>query len=185
MTAWTDERVERLKAMWAEGKSASVIAAALGGVTRNAVCGKVDRLNLSGHAKAPPTPRASVAVGKRPSSRGRANHGGLALKIAAGTLDKKSRRPAPRPAPVHVSYTGPHYGILDDRLGHLMCRAIVEGSGSETLFCSAPTAPDSPFRFCRAHAAVYLTTPSGRAWSPERRQQQILAMLRRAREAAA
>jgi len=45
--SWTDERVETLKAMWSEGKSASQIAKELGGVTRNAVIGKVHRLGLS------------------------------------------------------------------------------------------------------------------------------------------
>ena len=38
---WTDERVELLKKLWAEGLSASQIAAQLGSVTRNAVIGKV------------------------------------------------------------------------------------------------------------------------------------------------
>ena len=45
--AWTDERVETLKRMWGEGASASQIAKELGGVTRNAVIGKVHRLGLS------------------------------------------------------------------------------------------------------------------------------------------
>lgn len=45
--SWTDERVEMLKTMWSEGKSASQIAKELGGVTRNAVIGKVHRLGLS------------------------------------------------------------------------------------------------------------------------------------------
>ena len=44
---WTDERVETLKRMWNEGQSASQIAKELGGVTRNAVIGKVHRLGLS------------------------------------------------------------------------------------------------------------------------------------------
>lgn len=48
--AWTDERVEILKKLWAEGLSASQIAGRLGGVTRNAVIGKVHRLGLSGRA---------------------------------------------------------------------------------------------------------------------------------------
>ena len=47
---WTDERVELLKKLWAEGLSASQIAGRLGGVTRNAVIGKVHRLGLSGRA---------------------------------------------------------------------------------------------------------------------------------------
>ncbi len=45
--SWTDERVELLKKMWGEGQSASQIAKELGGVTRNAVIGKVHRLGLS------------------------------------------------------------------------------------------------------------------------------------------
>jgi len=50
---WTDERVESLKKMWGDGLSASQIAAELGGITRNAVIGKVHRLGLSGRAKSP------------------------------------------------------------------------------------------------------------------------------------
>jgi len=49
---WNDERVEQLKKLWAEGKSASQIAAEIGGVSRNAVIGKVHRLGLSGRPKA-------------------------------------------------------------------------------------------------------------------------------------
>lgn len=45
--SWTDERVEQLKTLWGEGHSASQIAKTLGGVTRNAVIGKVHRLKLS------------------------------------------------------------------------------------------------------------------------------------------
>src|SRR5438552_13569121 len=51
--SWTDERVEMLKKLWADGLSASQIAAELGGITRNAVIGKVHRLGLSGRAKSP------------------------------------------------------------------------------------------------------------------------------------
>jgi len=56
---WTDERVERLTKLWAEGLSASQIAAQLGGVSRNAVIGKVHRLNLPGRAKAGGNPAAA------------------------------------------------------------------------------------------------------------------------------
>ena len=45
--SWTDERVDVLKRMWSDGQSASQIAKELGGVTRNAVIGKVHRLGLS------------------------------------------------------------------------------------------------------------------------------------------
>jgi GcrA cell cycle regulator len=49
--SWTDERVDQLKKLWLDGLSASQIAQELGGVTRNAVIGKVHRLGLSGRAK--------------------------------------------------------------------------------------------------------------------------------------
>ena len=44
--SWTDERIDRLKAMWAKGSTASQIAEDLGGVSRNAVIGKAHRLGL-------------------------------------------------------------------------------------------------------------------------------------------
>ena len=59
---WTDERVELLKKLWAEGLSASQIANQLGGVSRNAVIGKVHRLKLSGRGRASAAqPRAKKA----------------------------------------------------------------------------------------------------------------------------
>ena len=59
--SWTDERVETLKRMWNEGQSASQIAKELGGVTRNAVIGKVHRLGLSNRTAAPPSSRVRSA----------------------------------------------------------------------------------------------------------------------------
>jgi GcrA cell cycle regulator len=75
MLGWTDERVEKLKKLWAEGLSASQIAGQLGGVSRNAVIGKVHRLCLPGRAKAGGTQAA------RPAKR-------------AGTAAASSSRPA-------------------------------------------------------------------------------------------
>jgi GcrA cell cycle regulator len=53
---WTDERVEMLRKLWSEGLSASQIAAQLGGVSRNAVIGKVHRLKLTGRGRATAAP---------------------------------------------------------------------------------------------------------------------------------
>jgi len=53
---WTDERVETLKKLWSEGLSASQIAASLGGVSRNAVIGKVHRLKLSSRGRTTAAP---------------------------------------------------------------------------------------------------------------------------------
>ena len=45
--SWTPEKVDKLKELWGKGNTASEIAQILGGVTRNAVIGKAQRLNLS------------------------------------------------------------------------------------------------------------------------------------------
>ncbi|WP_438750435.1 GcrA family cell cycle regulator [Pararhizobium sp. O133] len=83
---WTDERVEKLKKLWSEGLSASQIAAQLGGVSRNAVIGKVHRLCLPGRAKAGGT--TTTARAKRPAP--------AAPRTAGNTF--ASRMTAPRAA---------------------------------------------------------------------------------------
>jgi GcrA cell cycle regulator len=76
--SWTDERVELLKKMWGDGQSASQIAKELGGVTRNAVIGKVHRLGLSNRAtgsaatksesKAKPAPAPKAETAPKPAA---------------------------------------------------------------------------------------------------------------------
>lgn len=46
MNEWTEERIDALRRLWLAGVSAKRIAAELGGLTRNAVMGKVDRVGL-------------------------------------------------------------------------------------------------------------------------------------------
>jgi GcrA cell cycle regulator len=75
--SWTDERVETLKRMWTEGQSASQIAKELGGVTRNAVIGKVHRLGLSNRVGGPGMPDGpdggdAAAEGVTPDAQHRA-----------------------------------------------------------------------------------------------------------------
>ena len=66
---WTDERVETLKKLWLDGLSASQIAKQLGGVTRNAVIGKANRIGvkLTGniHCLAPRAARPSRSSRRR------------------------------------------------------------------------------------------------------------------------
>ena len=66
--SWTDERVETLKKMWGEGQSASQIAKELGGVTRNAVIGKVHRLGLSNRAGSGGASAAKAAPKEKPAA---------------------------------------------------------------------------------------------------------------------
>lgn len=91
--SWTDERVEILKEMWADGSSASEIAKKLGGVTRNAVIGKVHRLGLSNRSSASETAPAVPA----PESESPAE---VPVIEAAGThaAEKPAADPDPAPA---------------------------------------------------------------------------------------
>ena len=98
--SWTDERVETLKKMWAEGQSASQIAKELGGVTRNAVIGKVHRLGLSnrvgpgtGRDDADEADAAPVAT-VRPEPAARAP----AAEVPRAEPRTTPERPAPTPA---------------------------------------------------------------------------------------
>jgi GcrA cell cycle regulator len=90
--AWNDERVDLLKKLWSEGLSASQIAGRLGGVTRNAVIGKVHRLGLSGRATTSRMkshrPRARAAA----TAAGAARHPAHDARRAAGRLISISLR---------------------------------------------------------------------------------------------
>src|SRR6056297_3692733 len=101
--SWTDERVELLKKMWGEGQSASQIAKELGGVTRNAVIGKVHRLGLSnrasggGAAKTETKPKATTKPEAKPKPAAKA-------KPAAPAAEAE---PAPEPAAGAVGQAQP------------------------------------------------------------------------------
>ena len=81
--SWTDERIERLKKMWADGATASQIADELGGVSRNAVIGKAHRLGLD----ARPSP---VKPGEEKERKASASPAARPARA-----DAAARRPAP------------------------------------------------------------------------------------------
>jgi len=81
--SWTDERIDRLKAMWAEGSTASQIAEDLGGVSRNAVIGKAHRLGLESR----PSP---VKAGEEKEKK---------VKAAAAAAAASPKADKPKPAP--------------------------------------------------------------------------------------
>ncbi|HXQ46813.1 MAG TPA: GcrA family cell cycle regulator, partial [Caulobacteraceae bacterium] len=63
---WSEDRIASLTSLWLNGLSASQIAKQLGGVTRNAVIGKVHRLGLSGRAQ-PSRPARLARAPRRPA----------------------------------------------------------------------------------------------------------------------
>lgn len=92
--SWTDERVATLTKLWADGLSASQIAGELGGVTRNAVIGKVHRLGLSGRAR---TTNSSVKRAKRPARASGYGRQGRTISRANGSRGSGASIPS-RPA---------------------------------------------------------------------------------------
>ena len=94
---WTDERVETLKRMWGEGQSASQIAKELGGVTRNAVIGKVHRLGLS-NRNAASDETAAPAAGSGTAGPPPAPEPAAAPAPAAPEPVAAPPRPTPAPA---------------------------------------------------------------------------------------
>ncbi len=105
--SWTDERVELLKKMWTEGQSASQIAKELGGVTRNAVIGKVHRLGLSnrttGPTPAPASPAAKAAPAAKEKAAARPKPAPAAQPKAAPANDAAPSGTDPEPAPIPMS----------------------------------------------------------------------------------
>ena len=129
---WTDERVETLKKLWLDGLSASQIAKQLGGVTRNAVIGKVHRLGLSGRA-APSQPARPV----------------VSQPVARRAVEHTAHQPAQRPANF-VELPGTATVLT---LGAHMCKwPIGDPSTEDFSFCGRRSFEDGPY--CVEHARV-------------------------------
>lgn len=147
MTAgWTEDRVGALTKLWLEGQSASQIAKALGGgVTRNAVIGKVHRLGLSGRA-APSQPARTTYRPTRP----RAAAPAPAQPSAPRRIEAAQPRPVvparPEPAP---ELPGTATVMT---LGAHMCKwPIGDPSSTEFSFCGRRA---SEGVYCVEHARV-------------------------------
>lgn len=140
---WTDERVELLKKLWQDGLSASQIAKQLGGVTRNAVIGKVHRLGLSGRAT-PSKPARPAFKAPRPAPR-----------AAAPAAPRRIAQPlaVARPAPEPVRYIDESPGTATVlTLGAHMCKWPIGDPSSEDFTFCGRRASDSPY--CMEHQRV-------------------------------
>ena len=148
MTAgWTEDRVGALKKLWLEGQSASQIAKQLGGgVTRNAVIGKVHRLGLSGRA-APSQPARATFRPSRPRPAQPAQQPSAPRRIEAVQ---------PRPVAAAPSVPAPMPDLPGTAtvmtLGAHMCKwPIGDPSSNEFSFCGRRS---SEGVYCVEHARV-------------------------------
>ena len=155
--SWTDERVQILKKLWQDGLSASQIAAELGGVTRNAVIGKVHRLGLSGRGQPTSTikrqRRAHAPSMRRP--RHMLSHGNLALQTnfeALAEVDYRPRRNVVVPIAKRLSL---------QMLTEHTCKWPIGDPGEEDFhFCGHDSLEGVPY--CEYHAGVAYQTPEPR-----------------------
>jgi len=158
-TAWTDERVEMLKSLWADGLSASQIAAELGGVSRNAVIGKVHRLGLSGRKVKVKAPRSSASARPvRKSAASAAKSGSALARAVRGNL-AYARDPSEDPEEMTAADIVPlsRYLTLME-LDASTCRwPIGDPQSSDFRFCGAPTEAGE----------VYCAPCSRRAYQPK------------------
>ncbi|HEY8617268.1 GcrA family cell cycle regulator [Phenylobacterium sp.] len=142
---WTDERVELLKKLWQDGLSASQIAKQLGGVTRNAVIGKVHRLGLSGRA-APSKPARTVFKAPRPARP----------VTAAPSAPRRIAEPLPvaaavQPTPVRYIEEAPGTATVLT-LGAHMCKWPIGDPALDNFTFCGRRSSEGPY--CHEHSAV-------------------------------
>lgn len=159
---WADGQIAELKRLWAEGLSCSKIAAQLGnGTTRNAVIGKVHRLNLSGRAlptrpRPPETPEQKLCRNTRRRELRAAK--GLGITLAAIPKGNASFRPrvlnaSPAPSVPRRAVTEPPPSASRVTILHLSdktCRWPIGDPGHKDFcFCGHGPKPSSPY--CEYH----------------------------------
>lgn len=150
---WNDERIGLLEKLWADGLSASQIAAELGdGVTRNAIIGKVHRLGLNGHGgmtKGTATPRPTRV--KQPR---RSQSGGHIL-LEADVVELPPESIVDLEIPLEQRRT-----LL--QLTEKTCRWPVGTPGTGNLFFCGGPADNSVEPYCAFHSRVaYAGAPKG------------------------
>ncbi|HTU12342.1 MAG TPA: GcrA family cell cycle regulator [Allosphingosinicella sp.] len=109
--SWTDERIDRLKELWSQGKTASYIADELGGVSRNAVIGKAHRLGLQSRPSPvkpnEPAPKAKAKVREKAEAAAPAPKPAAAPAPAAPWEDDEDEAPAAAPKPAREAAEKP------------------------------------------------------------------------------
>ncbi len=176
--SWTDERVELLRQLWLDGRSASQISAQLGhGLTRNAVIGKVHRLGLAGRARspssaaAPPRPAPTQRVAARSSNGGGARaavRGATALALAAEPM--LDTRPVFREEDVVVPMS---LRVTIVELKEAMCRwPLGDPASSEFRYCGSPSQGAGPY--CTHHGKLAYQPAQDRRRERERERRALV-----------
>lgn len=172
--SWTDDRVDLLRKLWADGLSASQIAGELGGVTRNAVIGKVHRLGLSGRAKsnAQSTASRQKRAARNSNTFNKPQRG--AAKSGLGNGKMPATGGALRPAPA-VDVPKPKALMLDLlELNEQTCKFPVgDPQESEFGFCGAKARDGDPY--CEYHCRLAYQPVSDRRRDKDGQKPRLIA----------
>ena len=166
--AWTDERVELLKKLWAEGLSARQIADQLGGVTRNAVIGKVHRLGLSGRATTS-RPKTMRPRKKRVDSGVKTLPGGAAPSARAAIAAKAA---SPHQSPGLENFPTAMITPIDELVIPLADRVTMETLTEKHCKWPIGDPSEDDFHYCghgRHGDGVYCEFHTAKAYQPARR----------------
>jgi GcrA cell cycle regulator len=152
MPSWTIDRVEQLKKLWADGLSASEIAAELGGISRNSVIGKVHRLGLPGR---PMRPAGTMPRRRKPRSRDammRIMRPAVRGNMALAPPHAFEPEPGPEPEVIeNIIPIGQRCSTLE--LSEGKCRwPIGDPCTPDFFFCGGKTAEGLPY--CGYHARI-------------------------------
>ncbi|GGE32286.1 hypothetical protein GCM10011367_03470 [Marinicauda pacifica] len=177
--AWTDERVETLKKLWGDGLSASQIAKQLGGVTRNAVIGKVHRLGLSGRA-APSRPARHPEAKPAPRPRAQPAAPAKAQQAKPATpAQSVVRAEAAAPVEAERLASGEYATVLT--LKDSMCKWPIGDPADNTFrFCGRKSTPGQAY--CDAHAQMAYQPQAKRKRKPADDARAVLDNLQGARK---
>lgn len=156
---WTEPRVAQLKKRWLEGASAAQIARELeGGVTRNAVISKVNRLGLSNRPGPSGAPRASLNHKPRQMNRSPKPAALPAPKgeVKPGTWNGPAGVASPPYKPSKIEGDGPPKNKTLLELGSRECKWPTTSVGTDHRFCGHRMEGDGPY--CRGHMRGALAT---------------------------
>tara|TARA_B100000941_G_scaffold289252_1_gene267835 strand:+ start:2962 stop:3468 length:507 start_codon:yes stop_codon:yes gene_type:complete len=143
--SWTDEKVEKLKALWKKGHTASQIAQMLGDTTRNAVIGKAHRLNLEARA---PSKQSSY------SSSG----SNIVNKTSRRTPQPLTRKQKFKSLLLDKNFEKENPKSLEE-LTETTCKWPI-GHPNEENFYFCGRKPENDFPYCKLHI-LYAFQPKG------------------------
>lgn len=166
---WTDERVELLRKLWAEGLSASQIAAQLGGVSRNAVIGKVHRLKLSSRGRATAAPARQKKTSQGSGIAKSVSRAATATRHVTASVGATALQAQFDAEPVARHYIRPMENVVVPISRHLQLVELTERTckwpngdplSEDFHFCGNDAAETGPY--CKYHARVAFQPASER-----------------------